>query len=62
MLRRFLQHDLQQFHGRLHALTTQSAEAVDFHFTSPTKPAILRGHASDDQGLRYALMPVRLTD
>jgi DNA polymerase III subunit beta len=45
----------------LNALTTESAEAVDFHFTSPTKPAILRGHSSDDQGLHYALMPVRLT-
>jgi DNA polymerase III subunit beta len=41
--------------------TTESAEAVDFHFTSPTKPAILRGHGSDDHGLQYALMPVRLT-
>ncbi|MFI1212619.1 hypothetical protein ACH4UV_34105 [Streptomyces sp. NPDC020802] len=46
----------------LNALTAQSAEAVDFHFTSPTKPAILRGHESDDQGLRYALMAVRFTD
>jgi DNA polymerase III subunit beta len=42
----------------LDALTTEAAEAVDFHFTSSTKPAILRGHASDNQGLRYALMPV----
>ncbi|MDQ1022589.1 hypothetical protein QF035_000171 [Streptomyces umbrinus] len=42
-------------------LTTESAEAVDFHFTSSVKPAILRGHGSDDQGLRYPLMPVRLT-
>jgi DNA polymerase-3 subunit beta len=45
----------------LNALTTEAAEAVDFHFTSSTKPAILRGHGSDEQGLRYALMPVRLT-
>ncbi|MFC8201474.1 DNA polymerase III subunit beta [Streptomyces sp. NPDC057298] len=46
----------------LNALTTEAAEAVDFHFTSPTRPAVLRGHASNDQGMRYALMPVRLTD
>ncbi|MDQ0955859.1 DNA polymerase III sliding clamp (beta) subunit (PCNA family) [Streptomyces phaeochromogenes] len=45
----------------LNALTTAAAEAVDFHFTSSVKPAILRGHGSDDQGLHYALMPVRLT-
>ncbi|MFG2351951.1 DNA polymerase III subunit beta [Streptomyces phaeochromogenes] len=45
----------------LNALTTETAEAVDFHFTSGVKPAILRGHGSDDQGLHYALMPVRLS-
>lgn len=39
------------------ALTT---EAVDFHFTTSTKPAVLRGHNSDDQALRYLLMPIRL--
>ncbi|WP_217208908.1 DNA polymerase III subunit beta [Streptomyces sp. AC550_RSS872] len=42
----------------LNALGTQS---VQFQFTSPTKPAVLRGHDSDDQALRYCLMPVRLT-
>ncbi len=45
----------------LNGLTTEAAEAVDFHFTSSVKPAILRGRGSDEQGLRYALMPVRLT-
>ncbi|MFE1198511.1 DNA polymerase III subunit beta [Streptomyces olivaceoviridis] len=43
----------------LSALTTQS---VQFDFTSPTKPAVLRGHGSDDQALRYLLMPIRLTN
>ncbi|GGY82771.1 DNA polymerase III subunit beta [Streptomyces omiyaensis] len=43
----------------LSALTT---EAVTFGFTSPTKPAVLRGHSSDDQALRYLLMPIRQTD
>ncbi|GHF33845.1 DNA polymerase III subunit beta [Streptomyces fumanus] len=42
----------------LNALTTES---VDFHFTTSTKPAVLRGHGSDDQALRYLLMPTRLT-
>ncbi|RSS67698.1 DNA polymerase III subunit beta [Streptomyces sp. WAC06128] len=42
----------------LNALTTES---VQFDFTSPTKPAVLRGHGSDDQALRYLLMPIRLT-
>ncbi|MER7056753.1 hypothetical protein [Streptomyces sp. NPDC000351] len=28
-------------------------------FTAPTKPAVLRGHGSDDQALRYPL--IRLT-
>ncbi|MFH8470321.1 DNA polymerase III subunit beta [Streptomyces sp. NPDC017991] len=46
----------------LTAFTVGGATAVDFQFTSPTKPAILHGHDSDDQALRYALMPVRLTD
>ncbi|RSS34203.1 DNA polymerase III subunit beta, partial [Streptomyces sp. WAC05858] len=41
----------------LNALTT---EAVDFHFTTSTKPAVMRGHNSDDQALRYLLMPIRL--
>ncbi|MEU9796398.1 DNA polymerase III subunit beta [Streptomyces sparsogenes] len=45
----------------LNALTTESVESVQFQFTSPTKPAILRGHGSDDQALRYLLMPIRLT-
>ncbi|MGW6016147.1 hypothetical protein [Streptomyces sp. NPDC055210] len=30
--------------------------------TSPAKPAVLRGHDSDDHALRYMLMPARLTD
>lgn len=42
----------------LDALTT---EYVDFQFTTSTKPAVLRGHDSDDQALRYLLMPIRLT-
>ncbi|WP_254882443.1 hypothetical protein [Streptomyces sp. NA03103] len=42
----------------LNALTTES---VQFDFTSPTKPAVLRGHGSDGQALRYLLMPIRLT-
>ncbi|MCX4231741.1 DNA polymerase III subunit beta [Streptomyces ortus] len=45
----------------LNALTAGGATAVDFQFTSPTKPAVLRGHDSHDHALRYALMPVRLT-
>ncbi|MGW0573001.1 DNA polymerase III subunit beta [Streptomyces tauricus] len=44
----------------LTAFTVGGATAVDFQFTSPTKPAILHGHDSDDHALRYALMPVRL--
>uniref|UniRef100_UPI0006261320 DNA polymerase III subunit beta n=1 Tax=Streptomyces odonnellii TaxID=1417980 RepID=UPI0006261320 len=43
----------------LSALTT---EAVEFQFTTSTKPAVLRGHGSDDQALRYLLMPIRLTN
>jgi DNA polymerase III subunit beta len=42
----------------LNALT---AEYVDFLFTTSTKPAVLRGHDSNDQALRYLLMPIRLT-
>ncbi|OIJ95433.1 DNA polymerase III subunit beta [Streptomyces colonosanans] len=42
----------------LSALTT---EAVEFQITTSTKPAILRGHGSDDQALRYLLMPIRLS-
>ncbi|MBQ0855741.1 DNA polymerase III subunit beta (plasmid) [Streptomyces sp. BH-SS-21] len=46
----------------LTALTLGGATAVDFQFTSSTKPAVLRGHDSDEHALRYMLMPVRLTD
>ncbi|MGW6557594.1 hypothetical protein [Streptomyces hydrogenans] len=46
----------------LDGLGTMTTEAVTFGFTSPTKPAILRGHSSDDQALRYLLMPIRQTD
>ncbi|WP_037613786.1 DNA polymerase III subunit beta [Streptomyces albus] len=42
----------------LNALTTPS---VQFDLTSPTTPAVLRGHGSDDQALRYLLMPIRLS-
>ncbi|MFF9410380.1 hypothetical protein ACF1B0_33365 [Streptomyces anandii] len=42
----------------LNALTTES---VDFHFTTSTKPAVLRGHGSDDHALRYLLMPIRIS-
>lgn len=45
----------------LDGLNALTAESVDFHFTTSTKPAVLRGHGSDDQALRYLLMPIRLT-
>ncbi|GGX56446.1 DNA polymerase III subunit beta [Streptomyces chartreusis] len=41
-------------------LNALGTEAVEFGFTSPTKPAVLRGADSDDQTLRYLLMPIRL--
>ncbi|MFM9812785.1 DNA polymerase III subunit beta [Streptomyces scabiei] len=46
----------------LDGLNALTAESVDFHFTTSTKPAVLRGHGSDDQALRYLLMPIRLTN
>ncbi|MGW1596963.1 DNA polymerase III subunit beta [Streptomyces sp. NPDC002343] len=45
----------------LDGLNALTAESVQFDITSPTKPAVLRGHGSDDQALRYLLMPIRLT-
>ncbi|MFD3484914.1 DNA polymerase III subunit beta [Streptomyces sp. NPDC058665] len=45
----------------LDGLNALTAESVDFHFTTSTKPAVLRGHGNDDQALRYLLMPIRLT-
>ncbi|NEA46870.1 DNA polymerase III subunit beta [Streptomyces sp. SID10815] len=45
----------------LDGLSALTAESVQFDFTSPTKPAVLRGHGSDDQALRYLLMPIRLS-
>lgn len=45
----------------LDGLNALTAESGDFHFTTSTKPAVLRGHGSDDQALRYLLMPIRLT-
>ncbi|MFF7139419.1 DNA polymerase III subunit beta [Streptomyces sp. NPDC008196] len=42
-------------------LNALSAESVQFQFVSPTKPAVLRGAGTDDQALRYLLMPIRLT-
>lgn len=46
----------------LDGLTALDTEHVQFQFTSPTKPAVLRGAGSDDQALRYLLMPIRLTN
>ncbi|MGA4980191.1 DNA polymerase III subunit beta [Streptomyces cinereoruber] len=46
----------------LDGLSALTAESVTFGFTSPTKPAVLRGHGSDDHALRYFLMPIRQTD
>ncbi|MFB7030947.1 MULTISPECIES: DNA polymerase III subunit beta [unclassified Streptomyces] len=46
----------------LDGLSVLTAESVTFGFTSSTKPAVLRGHGSDDQALRYLLMPIRQTD
>ena len=44
----------------LTALAAESAEAVEFHFTSSVKPAVLRGHDSSEQGLRFpASRPTR---
>lgn len=45
----------------LDGLNALTADSVDFNFVSSTKPALLRGHDTDDQALRYLLMPVRLT-
>ncbi|RZB13791.1 DNA polymerase III subunit beta [Streptomyces sp. F001] len=45
----------------LDGLNTLTAESVDFHFTTSTKPAVLRGHGSDEQALRYLLMPIRVS-
>ena len=44
----------------LDGLNAFTADTVDFHFVTPTKPALLRGRDTDDQALRYLLMPVRL--
>ncbi|WP_411078351.1 DNA polymerase III subunit beta [Streptomyces sp. cmx-10-25] len=46
----------------LDGLSALTAESVRFDFTSSTKPAVLRGHGSDDHALRYLLMPIRQTD
>jgi hypothetical protein len=45
----------------LDGLNALTSESVQFDFTTSTKPAVLRGHGSDDQALRYLLMPIRLT-
>ncbi|MFL4953289.1 DNA polymerase III subunit beta [Streptomyces sp. MMS24-I31] len=42
-------------------LNAIDAESVHFQFVSATKPAVMRGAGSDDQALRYLLMPVRLS-
>ncbi|WP_331724770.1 DNA polymerase III subunit beta [Streptomyces canus] len=42
-------------------LNALNAERVQFQFTTATKPAVLRGYDSDDQALRYLLMPIRLS-
>jgi DNA polymerase-3 subunit beta len=42
-------------------LNALSAESVRFEFVSPTKPAVMRGAGTEDQALRYLLMPVRLS-
>ncbi|MFH8533338.1 DNA polymerase III subunit beta [Streptomyces tendae] len=46
----------------LDGLNALTAESVQFDFTSPTKPAVLRAHDGDAQALRYLLMPIRLTN
>lgn len=46
----------------LDGLTALAADAVQFQFTSPTKPAVLRGARANDRALRYLLMPIRLTN
>nr|WP_024126093.1 DNA polymerase III subunit beta [Streptomyces sp. FR1]AHE38711.1 Hypothetical protein pFRL2_36c [Streptomyces sp. FR1] len=42
-------------------LNALNAESVQFQFVSATKPAVMRGAGTDDQALRYLLMPIRLT-
>ncbi|KUN58445.1 DNA polymerase III subunit beta [Streptomyces griseorubiginosus] len=42
-------------------LTALNTDRVQFQFTTATKPAVLRGHNTDGQALRYLLMPIRLT-
>lgn len=46
----------------LDGLNVLTDESVTLGFTSSTKPTVLRGHGSDDQALRYLLMPIRQTD
>ncbi|MGW0632990.1 DNA polymerase III subunit beta [Streptomyces sp. NPDC002758] len=45
----------------LDGLKALTSETVDLQFTGPTKPALMRGHGTDDQALRYLLMPIRLS-
>jgi DNA polymerase III subunit beta len=44
----------------LDGLAGVGSERVRFCFTSPTKPAVLRGDGTADGALKYMLMPVRL--
>ncbi|MFD5898653.1 DNA polymerase III subunit beta [Streptomyces sp. NPDC060366] len=46
----------------LDGLTALGTEQFQFQFTSPTKPAVLRGAGTNDRALRYLLMPIRLTN